>query len=147
MSNCVHLKGRFLWDTSGRSPMAPPYSSLTSSRSRSCSTFSCFLGVCCSWPTHTHRDQGRVQSVAEARHRVRLRQHGVFRWLHPRGCDQVYIHAQLGSESQRHCEHHGLLFPTFSRRFEQVLSSQCELSFDSLAPAVHWPPYHQLKAC
>ena len=68
-----------------RPPMALPCLSLTSSRSRSCSTFSCFLGVCCSWPTHPLCDHGRVQSVAEARLRVRLRQHGVFRWLHLRG--------------------------------------------------------------
>ena len=34
---------------------------------------------------HPHRDHGREQSVTEARHHVRLRQHGVFGWLHLRG--------------------------------------------------------------
>ena len=86
--------------------MAPPYLPLTSLRSRSSSTFSCFLGVCCSWPTHPHRDHGRVQSVVEARHRVRLRQHGVFRWLHLRAgsmyenkCTSTHNCGQVASDT------------------------------------------------
>ena len=47
--------------------------------------FSCFLGVNRSSQVHPYRVHGREQSVAEARHRVRLRQHGVFCWLHLRG--------------------------------------------------------------